>query len=457
MTQRQKRSSDAQALFQMTTEESGEASSSVAEEAGLLVKERRKPLVGRFRFLVLGALLAQVIVVFIPPLFNLPLTTLRLEGVTTSLVIISLVWAFVATVAGYGFIRQLTAYPGVRTSTYILPSLFASYGIASLLMFYFRIDYSRYVLLASLLSAVIWFYVAFFLKDRHATPTLALIPNGNQRNIVSIAGANWVRLSSVKSGLSGIEGVVADLHSDFPKTWERFIAKCVLAGIPVYDVKNVIESLTGRVDIEHLAENSFGSILPSNFYLRLKRIVDLFLAMVFLPFFMVVIVVAAVAIRLETAGPAFYTQPRMGFRAHIFTIYKLRSMRADVKEGNHFTESEDPRITNVGRFLRKYRIDELPQIFNIIKGDMSWIGPRPEAVQLADWYAQEIPFYIYRHAVRPGISGWAQVNQGNVAKLDAATVKLQFDFYYIKNFSPWLDFLIVLKTFRTIFTGFGSK
>ena len=440
----------------MASDEGGKASS-VAEEAGLLVRERRKPIVGRVRFLVLGALLAQMIGVFIPPLLNLPLTTLRLEVATTSLVMISVAWAFVATVAGYGFIRQLTAYPGVRTSTYILPSLFASYGTVSLLMFYLRIDYSRYVLLASLLSAVIWLYVAFYLKDRHATPTLALIPNGNQRNIMSIAGVKWVRLSSVKSGLSGIEGVVADLHSDFPKTWERFIAKCVLAGIPVYDVKNVIESLTGRVDIEHLAENSFGSILPSNFYLRLKHTIDLVLSIIFLPFFLVVIAVAAIIIRLETLGPAFYTQPRMGFRAHIFKIYKLRSMRTDVKDGGQFTESEDPRITNAGRFLRKYRIDEFPQILNIIKGDMSWIGPRPEAVQLADWYAQEIPFYIYRHAVRPGISGWAQVNQGNVAKLDAATVKLQFDFYYIKNFSPWLDFLIVLKTFRTILTGFGSK
>jgi lipopolysaccharide/colanic/teichoic acid biosynthesis glycosyltransferase len=125
--------------------------------------------------------------------------------------------------------------------------------------------------------------------------------------------------------------------------------------------------------------------------------------------------------------------------------------------GRDYTEDDDPRITRVGRFIRKYRIDELPQIWNIIRGDMSWIGPRPEAISLAEWYAKDIPFYIYRHAVRPGISGWAQVNQGNVAKLDAAAVKLQYDFFYIKNFSPWLDILIFVKTIRTILTGFGSK
>src|SRR3990170_4050128 len=148
----------------MSTAESGDAFS-VAEETGLWARERRKPFVGRVRFLVLGALLAQMIGVFIPPLFNLPLTTLRLEGATTSLVIISVVWAFVATIAGYGFIRQLTAHPGVRTSTYILPSLLASYGTVSLVMFYLRIDYSRYVLLASLLSAIAWFYFYFYLKN----------------------------------------------------------------------------------------------------------------------------------------------------------------------------------------------------------------------------------------------------------------------------------------------------
>jgi lipopolysaccharide/colanic/teichoic acid biosynthesis glycosyltransferase len=133
-------------------------------------------------------------------------------------------------------------------------------------------------------------------------------------------------------------------------------------------------------------------------------------------------------------------------------------MRTDAAgTGSHFTEENDPRITRVGRFIRKYRIDELPQIWNIIRGDMSWIGPRPEAKELAEWYATEIPFYIYRHAVRPGISGWAQVNQGNVAKVDAATVKLQYDFFYIKNFSPWLDLLIFVRTLRTIATGFGSR
>ena len=125
--------------------------------------------------------------------------------------------------------------------------------------------------------------------------------------------------------------------------------------------------------------------------------------------------------------------------------------------GACFTADGDERVTGFGTFIRKYRIDELPQIWNIIRGEMSWIGPRPEAVDLADMYEKNIPFYIYRHAVRPGISGWAAVHQGNVAQIDAASVKLQYDFFYIKYCSLWLDVLIFLMTIRTVVTGFGAK
>jgi lipopolysaccharide/colanic/teichoic acid biosynthesis glycosyltransferase len=117
----------------------------------------------------------------------------------------------------------------------------------------------------------------------------------------------------------------------------------------------------------------------------------------------------------------------------------------------------DSRITKLGRFLRKSRIDELPQILNILRGEMTWIGPRPEAVALTRWYEAKLPFYHYRHIVRPGISGWAQVNQGHVAEVDAVRSKLQYDFYYIKNFSLWLDILITMRTIITMMTGYGAR
>lgn len=121
------------------------------------------------------------------------------------------------------------------------------------------------------------------------------------------------------------------------------------------------------------------------------------------------------------------------------------------------TTENDPRITRVGRFLRRTRLDELPQLINILLGEMSFIGPRPEAEQLSAWYEKEIPFYHYRHIIRPGLTGWAQVKQGHVAELEDIRSKLHLDFYYVKNFSFWLDLIITLQTIKIVLTGTGAK
>jgi lipopolysaccharide/colanic/teichoic acid biosynthesis glycosyltransferase len=121
------------------------------------------------------------------------------------------------------------------------------------------------------------------------------------------------------------------------------------------------------------------------------------------------------------------------------------------------TSDGDTRITRVGAFLRRTRFDELPQIWNILRGEMSWIGPRPEVDVLSRWYKTEVPFYAYRHVVKPGLSGWAAVNQGHVADIEEIRLKLQYDFYYIKYFSLWLDVLILFRTIKTVFTGFGHR
>ena len=214
--------------------------------------------------------------------------------------------------------------------------------------------------------------------------------------------------------------------------------------------------LSGRVQLHLRPEEEFGAIFPSRPYRRIKRYMDLAAALVLLPLIAPVIALFALIIRLESPGPAIFRQDRIGYKGRRFTCFKLRSMRTDVV-GADYTTSDDPRITPVGRFIRRTRIDELPQIFNILRGEMSWIGPRPESVPLARLYEREIAYYGYRHLVRPGVSGWAAVHQGNVALPDAAMRKLEFDFYYIKHFSVWLDFLIALMTVRTIVTGFGAR
>src|SRR5262249_38406292 len=224
--------------------------------------------------------------------------------------------------------------------------------------------------------------------------------------------------------------------------------------------KQFNEMATGRVAMDHLWENTIGATVPSLIYPQFKRALDVVGCLLILPFVAATLTVCAILIKRETRGPVLYRQQRTGYGGKPFTIFKLRTM---VHSGSllcgqpAYTLKEDPRITRVGRVLRKYRLDELPQIVNILRGEMSWIGPRPEAMTLAEWYERDVAFYIYRHIVRPGISGWAQVNQGNVAAVDAAREKLEYDFFYIKHFSFLLDVVIFVKTLRTLFTGFGAR
>jgi lipopolysaccharide/colanic/teichoic acid biosynthesis glycosyltransferase len=225
-------------------------------------------------------------------------------------------------------------------------------------------------------------------------------------------------------------------------------------------VKQLAESLTGRVELEHLSENSFGSLLPARGYFHLKGLVDFAWAVALLPIALPVMAVVGIAVLLDSPGPAFFRQKRVGHAGRSIIVYKFRTMhQLGAADDRHaaMTRDGDDRITRVGAWLRKLRIDELPQIINILKWEMSWIGPRPEAQVLSVWYTSEIPFYRYRHVVKPGISGWAQVNLGHVAEVDQVHRKLQYDFYYIKYFSPWLDVLIFFRTIKTMLTGWGAR
>jgi lipopolysaccharide/colanic/teichoic acid biosynthesis glycosyltransferase len=242
------------------------------------------------------------------------------------------------------------------------------------------------------------------------------------------------------------------------------LAVAAVKGHEVYHVKQLSESLTGRVEIDHMSENSFGSLLPNLAYVRVKRLTDVIVALLLLPILLVPAFLIAIAIKIDSPGPVFFVQKRMGYRGHAFTMLKFRTMRSSTgamdagkARAEAVTQSDDDRVTRSGRFLRTMRLDELPQIINVLAGDMSMIGPRPEAMPLSQWYEQQIPFYSYRHIVRPGITGWAQVNQGHVADLDQIAQKLSYDFYYIKNFSYWLDLLITLRTIPTMLSGYGAK
>lgn len=375
----------------------------------------------------------------------------------------TLVGAGIATFAAYFMAHRVTAFPGTSQLSYILPTYAISYGLVAAVILLGRLPYSASILLINFAATTGVQILVSVLAERQIGYELFVVPGGRVAQLDGIDGLDTAMLKTPSVPRAKRAILVADLHHDHSDDWERAIAEATLRGIPVYHYKQVLESLTGKVRIEHMSENMFGSLLPSLNYARTKRAADVIVTLLVLPFLALPMALVAVLIRLESPGPALFLQSRMGHRGTPFKVIKFRTMRcedpnkkSDARDAA-MTKKDDDRITRLGRFLRRSRIDELPQLFNVLRGEMSWIGPRPEAIALSEWYEGELPFYSYRHIVKPGITGWAQVNQGHVTNLDDISAKLQYDFYYIKNFSYWLDLLIVFRTIMVMLNGFGAK
>lgn len=372
----------------------------------------------------------------------------------------SLLGAASAALGAVWLSRNFARYPGIRGGSHVLGAVCASFGLVASVFLFFRIDYSTAVFFSSFGLATVWLVMLNMVQERHRVVRIGLVPSGEITRLHVIPGVEWSVLSA-ESPAVPLTAVGADLHGEMPPEWERRLADYALAGIPVYHYKQLIESLTGRVEVDHLAENSFGSLLPSTGYLKLKIILDRVLALLGLVVLSPLFALVALLVKLDSPGPAIFRQERIGYRGRTFTVYKFRTMRLLVVEEDDalrssMTQQADARVTRLGRFLRRSRIDELPQMINILRGEMSWIGPRPEAAVLSRWYEDQIPFYRYRHIVPPGITGWAQVNQGHVTSVEDVQRKLTFDFYYVKHFSLWLDIVIVFRTAYTMITGRGA-
>jgi lipopolysaccharide/colanic/teichoic acid biosynthesis glycosyltransferase len=337
------------------------------------------------------------------------------------------------------------------------------YGLSIAVLLMTRLPYDRFALIVGAVIHLTWSFGLYALVHRGMYRRIAVVPFGEVEKLEKITSVQWVRLNEPDIRIAqDCDAIVADFAApDLPEEWEAFLADAALAGKVVYQVKQLSESLTGRVEIEHLSENSFGSLVPARGYFYLKTVADFMVALALLPIALPIMGFVALLIRADGRGSILFRQRRVGHAGKPITVYKFRTMKTlavpSDDRASAVTQEGDVRITRVGAFLRRSRLDELPQIINILKGEMSWIGPRPEASILSTWYIGEIAFYRYRHVVKPGISGWAQVNQGHVAGVDEVHRKLQYDFYYIKYFSPWLDSLIVFSTIRTVLTGFGSR
>ena len=375
--------------------------------------------------------------------------------------------ALSACLVSWYVLDRLRQYAKARRLSYVLPVNFLAFAAAAGVIGVLRAPYSV-TLFASAFGATLVTSYLLTALTRFGSQPQYIVPGGKIRELKPrkhhMALATPADLDALVARGKGKGSVVADLHHDHSPEWERLLAKAAIAGIAVYHYRLILEMETGQVRIDHLSENNLGSLIPNMPYMAFKRFVDITGSLLLMPILIPVMLTIALIIRLDSPGRVFYVQERLGFRGKPFRMVKFRSMRdrtvadtQDARRNDAMTKDDDDRITRIGRFIRKVRLDELPQVFNILRGDMSWIGPRPEALSLSEWYEKEIPFYAYRHIVRPGITGWAQVNQGHVTDLNAINSKLRYDFYYVKNLSMWLDLLVALKTIRVVSGGVGAR
>jgi sugar transferase (PEP-CTERM system associated) len=240
------------------------------------------------------------------------------------------------------------------------------------------------------------------------------------------------------------------------------LLNCRLRGIRVTDLSGFFERMTGQVPIDSLKASwliygeGFRQGRSRHF---VKRAFDIFAAMTLLMIALPVMIATAIAILIESGRPIIFRQERVGLGGRAFTLLKFRSMGTDAERDGvpRWASMRDPRITRVGQFIRLCRIDELPQLINVLKGEMSFVGPRPERPYFVAQLSEKIPFYGARHTVKPGVTGWAQVHYSYGASVEAAAQKLQFDLYYVKNHTLLLDLLILLRTLRVVLRGEGAR
>jgi sugar transferase (PEP-CTERM system associated) len=259
-----------------------------------------------------------------------------------------------------------------------------------------------------------------------------------------------------------IKKIVVSFHEKRAVLPTNELLRCRVEGIDVIEGNSFFEMLTGKLLVESI--NPGWLIFSRGFrksWMRrfIKRSVDLVLSIVMLAVLSPIFFLAAIAIKLDSPGPVFFVQQRIGERHRNYRMYKFRSMVKDAEKlsGAVWAQENDPRVTRMGRLLRRLRIDELPQLWNVLKGEMSFVGPRPEREPFVEELEKVVPYYRERFAVKPGISGWAQVNYGYGASVRDAVEKLNYDLFYIKNMSIFMDVLVILRTIKILMFGYGVR
>ncbi|MFN3557905.1 MAG: sugar transferase [Brevundimonas sp.] len=315
--------------------------------------------------------------------------------------------------------------------------------------------HSNQVMLLSVSASLALGPIFMFIEHRRRAPKVAVLDTG--REPLGEREARFDYITNPSQDLRRYDVVLTPEMGALPNEWAIAITRATLSGTPVRHLAEFTEEANGIVSIDHFDVDHLplGGLTS---YRTRKRLADIGIVLMTAPATIPLLLVGALLVRVTMGGPVMFIQERTGLGGEPFRMYKLRTMRP-ARDGDNVktTSTNDPRITRVGYWLRRFRIDELPQLLNVLQGDMSIIGPRPEWTVLAQRYARDLPVYAYRHLVRPGITGWAQVRGGYAGDLAETRTKVGYDLFYIKNLSFSLDVQIILRTVWTLLSGSGAR
>ena len=350
---------------------------------------------------------------------------------------------------------------GVLWVSTTAPFVFTPLGFAL-----FQQPYSRAAVVWAYAATTLWLWWGYRRHVKHRALRLVHLDANVPAQLAVCLSPNTLDPQAVQliawnpnsdTPLPACDGVVLDRHVRSTDERTRLLGELKMQHLRLYSVEAVAELTSGRKMLPTAAD-SLWEIDNDPSYDRAKRLLDVITVIALSPVWLPLATCVALAVRFDSKGPALYSQPRVGRDGQVFTLWKFRSMVHGLQApGVHFAQADDPRITRVGRVLRRSRLDELPQLFNVLMGHMSLIGPRPEQTAFVRDFAATIPSYPYRHLVRPGLTGWAQVQQGYADSADTTRIKLSYDLYYVAHYSLALDLLIAAKTVKTVCTGFGAR
>ena len=336
----------------------------------------------------------------------------------------------------------------------VLNTVMLTYGLLAAVIVVTHSVYSNWVLLISAAISTGLALLIVTLTQVRDGPRVALVapPGTTFRDM----GARMERVTDPDTDLRDYDLILIPSAGGFPPEWAPSLSRAMLAGKPVRHVAEYQEEYKGQVSVEYFDIDDLprGGLTS---YRTGKRALDIFIVLAFLPLLLVVTLAAALAIRITMGGPVLFIQDRVGLGGRPFRMIKLRTMKLESEVAGLATVGGDDRITPLGHWLRRTRIDELPQLWHILTGEMSLIGPRPEWTVLADQYEETVPAYAFRQIVRPGLTGWAQVNSGYAANVDEMREKLGYDLYYLKHFSLALDLQILARTAWVLLSGHGAR